>query len=326
MRLIFFGTSRFATFILQELVYSGMPPLLVITNPDSISIKTRLPSFSPVKSKALELGLAIFQPQNLKEPEVLLKIKDLKPDVGVLAAYGKIVPKALIDIFPKGILNVHPSLLPRWRGPTPIQSTILAGDEKTGVTIILIDEKVDHGPIIAQKELKILDDKIQVSNADFLTLHDALAKLGAKLLVEVLPKWLKAEISPTPQDDSQATFCHKFGFKDAKIDWSKPEIEIERMVRAFNPEPGTWTEMKTQEGKVKILKILNGKAVLDLKEFENRMTGEIFEYKGRALVKCGRGAFILERVQPEGRKPISGADFLHGYFKNKKSKTQFQIF
>jgi methionyl-tRNA formyltransferase len=307
MRLVFFGTSDFALPILEALVRSDMRPVLVVTTPDSLRGRKQILSPSSVKIKAQELGIEIIQPKTLKDQEVISEIASYKPDVGVLAAYGKIIPKVLIDIFPKGILNIHPSLLPRWRGPTPIQAAILAGDEKTGVTIILLDEEVDHGPIISNFELKISNFETYES------LHEKLSKIGADLIVETLPKWLTGDISPTPQDHSKATFCKKFTFEDGKIDWAKSAEEIARMIRALNPEPGTYTKFKDKNGKVKILKILAAQPFSNLRELENKKVGEIFAHNAKPVVKCAKSALILERVQPEGKKPMTGEEFLRGH-------------
>jgi methionyl-tRNA formyltransferase len=348
MNIVFFGTSAFAAPILEKLVGNGATfrPALVVTAPDALAGRKQILSPSPVKTKALELNLGVIQPKTLKDPEITAKVLKAKPDVGVLTAYGKIIPKPIIDLFPKGILNVHPSLLPRWRGPTPIQSAILAGDEQTGVTIILLDEKVDHGPILAQQKLEIGNWKLE--NYD--TLHEKLAKFGADLLIEVLPKWLDNRLSPAPQNHTAATFCRKFSREDAKIDWQKPVEEIDRMVRALNPEPGVWTtyqdkgqetmgrasnilqaqpfsnsrELENSELKNRklenrkmegwrMLKILTARTFQHSIECWNVVTGGICSHEGRPVVKCGAGALILEIVQPEGKKPMSGEAFLRGH-------------
>jgi len=322
-KIIFFGTGKFAVHILEKMTEAGFGPDLVITSPDAPRGRDRILAPSAVKVAAAALGLEVFQPITLKDNAAIERIEAIRPKVGVLAAYGKLIPKALIDIFPKGILNVHPSLLPRWRGPTPIQATILAGDEKTGVTIILLDEEVDHGPILAQRELPITN--YQLPKIDYTTLHNLLAEMGADLLVETLSKWLSGELSLTPQNHAAATYCKKFTRQDAKIDWSRSAEDIDRMVRALNPEPGTYTELKSQNEKIKILKILstqlfaysreleNSGGGQELENLENRRIGEIFAYKTKPVVKCGKDALVLERVQPEGKKPMSGEDFFRGH-------------
>ncbi|MFN7088517.1 MAG: methionyl-tRNA formyltransferase [Candidatus Paceibacteria bacterium] len=312
-RIVFFGTSSFALPALEALCQKGLQPVLVITTPDAPVGRKQILAPSPVKIKARALGLSVYDPKTLKSEEVISRISQIEPEVGVLAAYGKILPKALIDLFPNGILNIHPSLLPRWRGPTPVQSAILAGDEKTGVTIFLIDEELDHGAILAQKELEIENLKLET----YQTLHDKLAKLGAELLLETLPLWLEGKITPLPQNHNQATFSKKFTRKDAKIDWQKSAVEIDRLVRALNPEPGVWAIWNKPRGTTTstqtILKILEGEAISNLRNLESKNPGEIFEYEGKLAIKCGDGALILRTIQPEGKKPMSGEDFLHGH-------------
>lgn len=322
-RIIFFGTSEFAVPALEKFVEAGMRPVLVVTTPDAPAGRTGTLTPPPVKVAVNRLGLEIFQPATLKTPEVLSALRRHEPDVGILAAYGKIIPEAVIELFPKGILNVHPSLLPRWRGATPIQAAILAGDEKTGVTIILLDEDVDHGPILAQRELRI--ENRESGGWTYETLHAELSRLGAELLVKTLPQWLAESLSPAPQDHGRATFCKKFTRDDAKIDWSKSAEAIDRMVRALNPEPGTWAEMRIENKGSRILKILQAKPFLNSQEFENRSAGEIFEFEKSPVVKCGSGVLMLERVQPEGKKSMSGEAFLRGYSIRRPASSASQI-
>lgn len=310
---IFFGSGSFAVPILEKLAKSsaGWQTALVVTNPDAPKGRDGALTPPPVKVAVEKLGFEIYQPASLKTEETVEKIRQSAPKVGVLAAYGKIIPRTIIDIFPKGIVNIHPSLLPRWRGPTPIQATILAGDEKAGVTIILMDEEVDHGPILAKREIS--NDKIQMSKIDYVTLHDMLAGIGADLLVETLPRWLSGGVSPASQDHNKATFCHKFTREDAKIDWAKPVEEIDRMVRALNPEPGTWTRCQIANSKWQIMKILAVTIPQHSQVCKDVVVGGVFEYEKSPAVRCGDGFVVLERVQPEGKKPMPGADFLRGH-------------
>ena len=198
------------------------------------------------------------------------------PDLGIVVAYSKIIPKEILDIFPKGVLNIHPSLLPAYRGPSPVQTAILNGEKETGVTIMQIDEEVDHGPILAQAKYQIPPDAYtpQVT-------HD-LFELGTELLTQTIPDLLEGKVDLRQQDHSQATFTKKFTWQDGRIDWTQPAEKIYHQIRALNPEPGTWTMFNN-----KVLKIL--KAVLN---------------KGWTL--------ILEEVQLEGKKVMSYEDFLRG--------------
>jgi len=211
-------------------------------------------------------------------------IKKIKPDLVIVANFGKILTKDILAIPRYGCLDIHPSLLPKYRGPTPIQSTILNGDKETGVTIILMDEKIDHGPIIANSKLKIpaLPASGQNSKLTYQELHDKLANLGAKLLIRTIPKWLKGEIEPASQDESEATYTEIFTREDGRIDWKKPIDYIERQVRALNPEPGTYTLYKG-----KILKILE--------------------------TKIQNNKLVIKKVHLAGKKPMSFEDFLRGH-------------
>src|SRR3989344_7395702 len=204
MKIIFFGTSGFAIPSLRMLAEHKHAPVAIITAPDKPKGRGKRLTFTPVKQFVIEKidkpGLSIWQLEKL-DAVAIEHIVTLQPNLGIIAAYGKIIPKELIDIFPHGLLNIHPSLLPKYRGPSPIQTTILNGDTETGVTIIQIDEKMDHGPIIVSEKLKVISEKVTYQK-----LHDALAELGAQLLIEILPKWIASEIIPTPQDDAKATY------------------------------------------------------------------------------------------------------------------------
>ncbi len=204
-------------------------------------------------------------------------IKKIKPDLVIVANFGKILPKDILAIPRYGCLNIHPSLLPKYRGPTPIQSAILNNEKETGVTIILLDDKIDHGPIISNTKYKIQNSKITYQQ-----LHDQLANLSAELLVKTIPDWIGGKIKPMPQDESKVTYTKIFTGEDGKIDWKKPIDYIERQVRALNPEPGTYTLYKG-----KILKILET------------------EIKNNKL--------IIKKVHLAGKKPMSFEDFLRGH-------------
>ena len=262
MKLIFFGTSDFSKPVFEALKKAGYSPIL------------------------WDLGNSFES------------FKKLKPDICIVAAYGKIIPKEYLEIPKYGFLNIHPSLLPKFRGPSPIQTAILNGDAETGVTIILMDEKVDHGPIISVEKLKIKNEKYK-------DLENKLAKLGAKLLVDILPKWIDGKIKPKEQIYNEATFTKKFSWPDGKINWSKTAEEIIRQIRALNPEPGVWT---LQTGKV--LKILEAEII------ESKLSdkpGQVLNIENQIIVKCGIDALILKKVQLEGRKELNIQDFVHGH-------------
>ncbi len=301
IKIIFFGTSEFAVPALETLVKEGLPAqagyeiVAVVTNPDEPVGRKKVLTPPPVKIAAQNLGLNILQFPSLKIENLKLKIPDA--DVGVVAAYGKIIPAEIINLPRYGILNIHPSLLPKYRGPTPIQTTILNGEKETGVTIIKIDEEVDHGPILESRKWKI------ESRTKFEELSDALAKLGAELLIKILPDYLAGKITPQPQDHSLATFTKKFMRDDARINWNKTAEEIDCKIRALNPEPGVWT---TWNGKV--LKILE----VGIMDKESRQNGQVFQERKEIRVGTGKGLVILKTIQLEGKKATSAEDFARG--------------
>ena len=227
------------------------------------------PDFAmPVLETLTEAGYVVshFKSKSLKDDAVFEEFKKLNPDLCVVAAYGKIIPVRYLDIPKHGFINVHPSLLPKYRGPSPIQTAILNDDEKTGVSIMLIDAEVDHGPILASQEVSILG--FQFSN------HDELAKelfqLGAKLLLETLPKYLRGELQPKEQDHEQATFTKMFEREDGKINWSESADKIYAQIRALNPEPGTWTMWKDKIVNIKKAEIESGKIKIKTIQMEGK--------------------------------------------------------
>jgi len=308
-KFIFFGTPDFSAIILKKLIENNYLPIAVFTALDKPVGRKRILKPSPVKVLAKKNGLLVFQPKKIGDDK--LQIEKLKPDLIILSAYGQIIPKEILEIPKYGCLNVHPSLLPKYRGPSPIQTAILNGEEKTGVTIFMMDEKIDHGPIIAQKELEI-------KKYNFKTLSKKLAELGADLLIEILPKYLANEIKPIPQDDSKATYTKIIKKEDGKINWQKTAEEIERMIRAYYPWPGTYTYIKSQIPSTKsqtqtqkMLKIIKAKV---LKIDHQKETGTVFlTEKKEPAIACKKDALILKEVQFEGKKKISGKDLLNGY-------------
>lgn len=295
-KIIFIGTGQFAVPILENLIKNKYNIVKVITSPDKPTGRQRQLTASPVKEAALKHKLSLSQPENIID--LKSEISAAKPDLIILAAYGRIIPKEILDIPRFGCLNLHPSLLPKYRGPSPIQTAILNGDQKTGLTIILMDEKIDHGPIIAQKELEITtDDNSQI-------LEKKLAQLAANFLVEILPDYLQGEIKPKPQDESRASYTKILTKQDGQINWQQSAEQIARQARAFYPWPGTWTEFDGLR-----VKILKAKAV------ENPLVGG-------ATLPTGQGFLFLEMVQPAGKKPMTGQEFFRGHPNIRKSFLQ----
>src|SRR5262245_5301551 len=228
MRVMFLGTPEFAAIPLEALAADSRYQVVgVVTQPDRPAGRGRAPEPPPVKRAALRLGIPVLQPETLRDPAAAEQLAALHPDVGVVAAYGEILRKNVLAIPPLGYLNIHPSLLPRHRGPTPVPGAILAGDTETGVTVMLLDAKLDSGPILAQQRVPLLPD------ARSGELTEALFRIGSALLLESLARYAEGQLTPTPQDDSQATYTKMLKKEDGRIDWSADAVHIERMTRAY---------------------------------------------------------------------------------------------
>ena len=267
MKCAFFGTPDFAAVILEKLIESGFLPALVVCNPDRPVGRKKIITPPPVKSLIMEhktWNINILQPEKL-DKDFMLQVSSFMPDVFIVAAYAKIIPKEILELPLFGTIGVHPSLLPEYRGSSPIQSVILNGETKTGVTLFLADEKVDHGKILS-------DIRYRISNGEtYETLMKKLAELGGDLLVETLPKFLRGEITSLPQDESRATYTKKFKTEDGYVDLEKdkPEI-IERKIRALNPEPGVWTMMNNKRTKLLEAELVDGKLKLTKIQVEGK--------------------------------------------------------
>jgi len=305
MNFIFFGSSEFAKMVLDGLIQKNFKPILVVAPERKPKGRKQILAPSQVEELALKEKIKVITPSNLNDIDFLNKLSRLQTDFALLTAYGKIIPANLLKLFPRGFLNLHPSLLPKFRGATPIQSAILNGEEETGVSLFLMDEKIDHGPILNTKKLNISSQEHRKLN--FGELSKKLAELGVELIIETIPKYLKNEITPLPQNDLLVTYCHKITKEDEKIDWNKSAEEIERKVRAFNPSPGTYTLLDN-----KIFKIVKGNCFNDVDSTINKKPGEIFEFNQKMAVKCGKGFYFIEEIKPEGKKIIKASDFLKG--------------
>ena len=294
MNLVFAGTPEFAATSLRALLAAGHEVALVLTQPDRPAGRGLKPQRSAVKRLAEQRGLKVMQPPTLKGADVLAAITAAAPEAIVVAAYGLLLPRALLELPPGGCLNVHASLLPRWRGAAPIQRALLAGDPVTGITIMQMNEGLDTGPIVLQEAIPIAPDDTAG------TLHDKLAQLGAELIVRVLAS---APV-PHPQDGSGATYAARIGKHEAEIDWRRPAVEIERQVRAFNPLPGAQTRL---DGTV--LKIWRAYA----KAGASGEPGTIRTADARGVVvACGSGALRITELQRAGGKRLPAQAFLSG--------------
>lgn len=298
LRIVFAGTPDFAAASLDALLDTDHRIEAVLTQPDRPAGRNRKPRPSPVKGRALEAGLPVWQPESLRDDDFQARLRELAPDVMVVVAYGLIVPQAVLDIPRYGCINVHGSLLPRWRGAAPIQRAIIAGDRITGVTIMRMEAGLDTGPMLHSQETAITPDDTGGS------LHDRLADMGARALVGVLEdlpghlEWAR------PQPAEGVTYAHKLTKDEARLDWRGPADELARRIRAFNPWPVAWTP-------------LNGKPLrlwLARPEPGTGTPGEVLAADDRGLlVAAGDGAVRLTRLQLPGGKAMAAADLLRGH-------------
>ncbi len=236
-RVVFMGSPDFAVPALERLIVDGHEVVGVYTQPDRGAGRGRAMTAPPVAAFARERDLPLFQPPTLRDEQTVSHLQSLMPDLIVVAAYGQILRRPVLDIPPYGVLNVHASLLPRWRGASPVQAAILAGDAETGVSIMQIDEGLDTGPVLARRETPLSD----YDTAG--TVTDRLARLGAGLLAETLPAWIEQELTPEPQDTARATHAPRVAKDAGRLDWSLPAVELWRRVRAYSPWPGAFTAL-----------------------------------------------------------------------------------
>ena len=298
MKVIFAGTPDFAAQALRAIAAAGFEILLVLTQPDRPKGRGMQLQASPVKQAALELGLAIAQPASLRHEEAQALLRAQNADVMVVAAYGLILPQAVLDTPAHGCLNIHASLLPRWRGAAPIQRAIEAGDAETGVCIMEMDAGLDTGAVVSTH-------RYAIKNTDTATdVHDALADLGAQAIVADLQQLQQTgRLNASPQPQAGITYAQKLSKEEAKIDWNQPALIIERKIRAFNPVPGAWVEYQNQP-----LKIWRAEAVA-----QSGRAGEVLAISSDGLiVACGEGALNITELQPAGSKRMPVAAFAAG--------------
>jgi methionyl-tRNA formyltransferase len=291
------GSPEFALPVLRALA-ENYPIAGVVTQPDRPAGRGKGLTPPPVKLLAQQLGLPTIQPERLKDPAALEQLRLWEPELIVVAAFGQILRPSVLDLPQHGCVNVHASLLPRWRGAAPIQAAILAGDERSGVTIMRMDPGVDTGPLLNQAALDIFPDENAAS------LSQRLAELGAALLIETLPPYLRGEIQPRPQDPAGATYAPMLKKEDGWLDTSRPASELARRVRALNPWPGAAILWQSQP-----LKIHRAHAIEDFQECK---PGGRLIYERQPALGTGQGLLILDEIQPAGRKPMPGMVFLRG--------------
>jgi len=298
MRIIFMGSPEFSVPILSSIISAGHDVVSVYCQPPRPAGRGKKERLTPVHSRALELGLDVRHPVNFKSKEAVSDFAALKADIAVVVAYGLILPQEILDSVDKGCLNIHASLLPRWRGAAPIHRAIISGDASTGICIMQMDAGLDTGDVLYHKETEILPSDTTA------VLHDRLAHIGSQCIVDVLKKY--AFLEAVPQSDIGIIYASKIDKNESKIDWNKSAIEIDRQIRGLSPFPGAWFDDGEQRVKVLMSEVVEGSG----------FPGEILDH---ATIACQSGALKLTRLQRAGKGAMDIKNFLLGYnFPNKK--------
>jgi methionyl-tRNA formyltransferase len=297
VRVVFFGTPEFAVPSLEALLGEGFDVAAAVTRPDKPQGRSRSIAVSPpVKTAAEAEDVPVLQPSHPSDPAFVERLRALAPDVGVVVAYGHILRPELLSLPRRGMINLHPSLLPELRGAAPVEGAILNGLPQTGVTIMQMDEGLDSGPILLQIRHDIEPD---VTGGD---LSERLAEMGAQALVEALALLETNGLTPQPQDHTRATYAPKLTRETARIRWGEPAEQIARLIRAFDPRPGAWTELEGREVKLFGARVVEGQGA----------PGEVRTTDAGLRVTTGRGAVEVDEVQPAGKPRMSVADWVRG--------------
>ena len=294
-RIVFMGSPDFSLPVLRGLKQT-YDVVGVVTQPDRASGRGRELKSPPVKTLALELGIPVMQPEKLKQPEAMEQLRAWEPELIVVAAFGQILKKEVLELPRYGCINVHASLLPRWRGAAPINAAILAGDEETGVTIMQMDVGLDTGAMLTKRSIRLTPTDTAGS------IFQAVSTLGADLLLETLPRWIAGEIQPQTQDDALATYAPMMKKEEGKLDFMRDAHDLERLIRAFNPWPGAFMDFNGT-----MLKVHRGHV-----EAGEAEAGQRLIVQDQPAVGARGGLLILHEVQPAGKKPMSGKAFLAG--------------
>ena len=303
LNIIFAGTPDFAAQHLQALLASQHRVIAVYTQPDKPAGRGKKLQPSAVKQLALAHNLPIFQPKSLRKEEAQQQLAQLNADVMVVVAYGLILPKAVLEMPRLGCLNVHGSLLPRWRGAAPIQRAIWAGDEQTGVTIMQMDESLDTGDMLHKVSCEISKDETSAS------LYQKLATLAPQALIEVLDHLEEGKYPPQAQQNEFSNYAEKLSKEEAKLDWSLPAVQLERCIRAFNPWPISWLETTDAQGNKQILKVYQATVL----PHQNQTAGTVLQVNKQGIqIATADGVLNITQLQPAGKKPMTVQDFLNG--------------
>lgn len=308
MRIIFAGTPEFAATNLQALLNAGHDIIAVYTQPDRPAGRGRKLKPGPVKALALEHNIPVFQPLTLKDPAAQQELNALKADLMIVVAYGLLLPQVVLDMPRLGCINVHASLLPRWRGAAPIQRALLAGDEATGVTLMQMDAGLDTGAMLLKTHCPITSTDTSAS------LHNKLAQQGGDALLELLPSLLKSEVTAEAQDEAEATYAAKLSKEEAQINWHLPAQDIDRTIRGFNPWPVAW--FKEGEEVIRVWQaevVIETQVMIEAKALNSAAAGTLVAVvKDGLIVACGDGFLKITRLQLAGRPQMQVSDLLNG--------------
>lgn len=305
MKIIFFGTPNFAQIILGSLIVNKKFEVInVVTNPDKPAGRSKILSSSPVKQTALKNSIEVLQPNRLNDADFFDRLKNINAGLYIIAAYGKIIPKKILDLPKYGCVNVHGSILPEYRGPSPIQFVLMNGKKETGISIMLMDEGMDTGPILSQKKI------IVEENDNFISLSEKMAHLGAAMIDEILPQWISGKISPSKQENDKATYTRLFKTKDYEIDWEKTAEEIQNQIRSLYPHSYGIVSSKNNLLRIKILESQK----TNIENSKNLAAGNIAKHNKMLLSICGNGSILqILKIQPEGKRAMTDKDFINGY-------------
>lgn len=295
---VYFGTSSFSAQILTKLVAAGLVPELVVTTKGKPAGRGLGTAPTPVAEAAAKSGLLLQEVSSLKTPEVQSELQKHSTEFAILAAFGKIIPPAILHLYPKGIVNVHPSLLPLLRGPAPIQCAIREQHTKTGVSLIILDEEIDHGPVLAQSSCAINDTD------DAVSLADTLCDLAVSLLLKTILQYLTGTMTPVPQEHTLATFTQRITRESGQIDFTKDANELNAMRRAYTPWPGLWTTWQGQRIKFVSTTVSPTQSI---------QPGKVESKDNQLMLGCGHGALVIHSLQLEGGKVLNATDFLRGH-------------